>query len=581
MRLRAYLAAGIMLVATSLGAISPSLAQQSKPDSTQATAVGALPPSNCPNIQTQWYATGLVPSGYYKQSAPPYSCLPIPACTSNQVFSTSTESCGCPAGTSWDSSYSTCHAPCGGGAAWNGSSCTNICPGGTAWNGTTCASICTGGQTWNGSSCSCPSGSNWNGSSCITCGAGTSWNGSTCASICTGGQSWNGSACACPAGQVFAGGTCGTAASFSNFSVTPSTQTVGSNYTVSWGAFGSGVSVALNCSGANGAYYSLSPATGGSGVLQANAAGSTTCVATASNQWGSSSASVSLSAVCSSGLTWNGSACACPAGQVFAGGACGTPPSIGSFTVSPSSVNIGTNYTVGWSTSGTGVSSTLSCSGANPASYGLPGASGTGALSASTPGTTNCTLKSSNAWGSGTASVSGLLAACPTGTSWNGSKCISAAEAQCTANGGVWNGTSCANQSCAPTRTSYTLTACTRVWQSRRDTLWEHYGTLSNCSAKFAGVTFSGNTDAAWKHPRYDGGSPAGPYYSSGTYAHTVCANNAVPTTIAHGATWSGSISTSCGYLAANYPRNRVTITQMTCNNGTISNVNTTYTAPR
>lgn len=360
MRLRAYLAAAIVLVATSLAAISPSFAQ-SKPDSTQATAVGALPPSNCPNIQTQWYAAGVVPSGYYKQANPPYSCLPIPACAGNQVFSTGSESCGCPAGTTWNSGYNTCHTPCAGGTAWNGSSCANICPGGTswngsscasicsagtAWNGTTCASVCTGGQTWNGSSCSCPAGGNWNGSSCVTCGAGTSWNGSTCASICTGGQNWNGSACACPAGQAWNGSSCGVAPSIGGFSVSPAAQNVGTNYTVSWSTSGTSVSSTIQCSGAISANNSLVPATGGTAALANTAPGATSCVLTASNAWGSATAGAAVTSACPPGTAWNGTSCAvaattCPAMAMTNGWNTGS-------TLSNLNLITGNTYAQGW-----------------------------------------------------------------------------------------------------------------------------------------------------------------------------------------------------------------------------------------
>lgn len=111
-------------------------------DSADIPAPNAVVASNCPNIDTQWYAAGVVPAGYYKSiGASGHTagyCYPISSC---------------PAGTAWSGATE---------------SCQSICSGGTYWNGSACVAPCTGGQVWNGSSCACPSGQVWNGSSCGT-----------------------------------------------------------------------------------------------------------------------------------------------------------------------------------------------------------------------------------------------------------------------------------------------------------------------------------------------------------------------------------------------------------------------------
>lgn len=77
------------LIATA-AAVTPPVAAQSKPDSTQQSAQGPLTPSNCPNVTYQWYAAGTVPAGYYKANADG-NCYAIPSCTYG-----------------WDSSAQTC-----------------------------------------------------------------------------------------------------------------------------------------------------------------------------------------------------------------------------------------------------------------------------------------------------------------------------------------------------------------------------------------------------------------------------------------------------------------------------------------
>jgi len=399
-----------------------SFAQTS--DSTSVAGAGALTPSNCRNLAGTWYAAGQVPPGYYKQTASPYDCKPIPACPGNQFFNTGAESCQCSSGTSWDAAYGTCHTPCGGG---------------TAWNGASCASICAGGQVWNGASCACPTGSNWNGSSCATCAAGTSWNGSSCVSICMGGQTWNGSACACPSGQVWNGSTCGSTPNVGSFTMNPASQTVGSSFTLTWNVAGAST-LSVTCTGANPAFASLSPLTSGLRTLVASKAGSTTCAVTASNPYGSDTATDSASAVCPSGTSWNGSSCAsaclggqswngsacvCPSGQTWSGSACGVAPAFTNFTVSPTSLTVGLSYTVGWGTTGTGpMAVTLNCGGAAAAYYTLsPSSGGTGSLASGTPGSTTCVASASNAWGSVNVSAPAVTAVCPIGTSWTGSTC--------------------------------------------------------------------------------------------------------------------------------------------------------------
>ena len=351
-------------------------------DSTNVLGAGALPLSNCTNISGAWYAAGQVPAGYYKQTASPYYCKPIPACAGNQVFSTSSETCGCPAGTTWDASYGTCHA---------------------------------------------------------ACSAGTAWNGSSCASICSGGQTWNGSTCACPAGQVWNGTTCGAVPVISGFSMSPATQTVGSNYTLAWNVSGAS-SLGLTCTGATSMTGSLSPLTSGSGTIAASAPGTTTCTVKATNAYGSSTAADSSTASCAAGTTWNGSSCVssctggqtwngstctCPAGQVWNGSSCGYAPAFSTFSVTPSSVNVGSNYAVSWgiaSTSSTPVTVTMKCTGATAASYTLsPSSGGSGTLTAAAPGNTSCTSTASSSWGTATASSGTLTAACPAGTIWDSS----------------------------------------------------------------------------------------------------------------------------------------------------------------
>jgi len=363
----------------------PAQAQASKADSSLASPQGPLAPSNCPNITTQWYASGSVPSGYYKSNSDG-NCYPIPACASNQVWSGASQTCGCPSGSAWDSGYGTCHSPCASGTTWNGSSCV---------------SVCSGGQAWNGSVCVCPSGTNWNGS------------------------------------------TCGTPPAFTNFSASPTTATIGSsNYVLSWSTSGSPTSGSVSCSGSNGGSFSLSPVASGSGTIGASNPGSTTCTGTVSNSYGtSSSPALSLTAVCPSGTswngsscasvcsggqTWNGSACVCPSGQVWNGSTCGVAPAMTSFSVSPASVQVGTNYTVSWGSSGTApVTVTMSCTGANAASYTLsPSASGSGNLPASNAGSTTCSATASNAWGSSTSSGVSVTASCPGDQHWSGSACV-------------------------------------------------------------------------------------------------------------------------------------------------------------
>jgi hypothetical protein len=165
---------------------------------------------------------------------------------------------------------------------------------------------------------------------------------------------------------------------------------------------------------------------------------------TAANPYGSDAATDSASAVCLSGTSWNGSSCAsvcsggqswngsacvCPTGQTWSGSACGVSPVFTSFTVSPASLTVGSSYTVGWGTTGTGpVAVTLSCGGAAPAYYTLsPSSGGVGSLASETPGSTTCVASASNAWGSTNVSAPAVNAACPTGTSWNGSTCAAAA----------------------------------------------------------------------------------------------------------------------------------------------------------
>lgn len=116
----------------------PAAAQQI--DSTDIPAPNAVAPSNCPNIDIQWYGTGLMPANYFKSNgAGGYTagyCYPIENCA---------------AGTTWNSTTQACQANCGAGTSWNGSSCVSICTGGQVWNGSTCA--CPAGQTMVGGVC--------------------------------------------------------------------------------------------------------------------------------------------------------------------------------------------------------------------------------------------------------------------------------------------------------------------------------------------------------------------------------------------------------------------------------------------
>lgn len=391
---------------------------QLKPDSTQVTAQGPLTPSNCPNITTQWYASGSVPAGYYKSNADG-NCYPIPACPSNQVWNKASQVCACSSGTSWDSSYSTCHVACGGGTSWNGSICASSCSPGTAWNGSTCASLCTGGQAWNGSACTCPVGTTWNGS------------------------------------------TCGTPPAFTGFSASPTTQTIGSgDYILSWSASGSPTSGSVSCTGANGGSFALSPASGGSGKILVSAPGTTNCTGTLVNSYGSTTSTslvltascpggtswsnLSCSSLCSGGQSWNGNACACPTGQVWNGSLCGIAPLFSSFGISPTAVNVGSNYGVSWGVLGSGpVTVALNCNGATSTSYTLsPPSGGSGVMTATAPGTTNCYASATSAWGTASASSGALTATCPGGTTWNGSRCAVTAPPACPANY-WWDGTSC------------------------------------------------------------------------------------------------------------------------------------------
>lgn len=105
----------------------------------------------------------------------------------------------------------------------------------------------------------------------------------------------------------------------------------------------------------------------------------------------------------------------------------------------PVSQTVGANYSVNWTTGGTGpVSVAMTCSGANPVSYALsPSSGGSGSFAASHPGTTNCTAIASSAWGSASASSASLAAVCPVGTVWNGGSCATAATPQSGLNGKV------------------------------------------------------------------------------------------------------------------------------------------------
>lgn len=379
-------------------------AQVAKPDSTQVSASPPLTPSNCRNITWQWYASGSVPTGYYKANSDG-NCYPIPTCPSNQVWNDGSQVCACPSGRSWDSAYGTCHAPCGGGTAWNGSTCASICSAGAAWNGSSCASICTGGQTWNGSGCSCA--------------VGTAWNGSTC----------------------------GGPPAFTGFSASPMAQTIGSGgYVLSWSTSGGPTSGSVTCTGANAGAFALSPVSGGSGSIAVNSPGSTNCTGSVANSYGSAtSTTIALTANCPSGTSWNGStcgslcsggqvsngsACACPSGQVWNGSSCGYAPVITGFSVSPRAVNVGSNYGVSWSTSGSGpVTVTMNCSGATSASYTLsPSSAGSGAVTAAVPGTTDCLASAASPWGSASASSGTLNAVCPGGQQWNAASrtCVAA-----------------------------------------------------------------------------------------------------------------------------------------------------------
>jgi hypothetical protein len=88
---------------------------------------------------------------------------------------------------------------------------------------------------------------------------------------------------------------------------------VGTSYSFSWAASGTGVSLVLNCTGVNTAYYGL-PSASGSGTLPTSAPGTTNCSITASSSWGSTSANVAgVTASCPGDTVWNGSTCAAAA----------------------------------------------------------------------------------------------------------------------------------------------------------------------------------------------------------------------------------------------------------------------------
>lgn len=454
---------------------SSANSQQSNDDSASLNGAAALPGTNCPNIQTQWYGPGLTPAGYYKSNLDG-NCYPIPACPGNQTWQAGPQVCGCTLPLIWDAPWATCHLPCVGG---------------TAWDGTTCANICTGGRVWDGSQC-----------------------------VCTG-------------GRVFNGSTCGFAPAFGNFSVGPNAVLIGSgNYTVNWGITGDGpLSATLSCSGANTAAYALVPPAGGSGALAATAQGVTNCQATASNAWGvTNSTIVSVSANCPGGTTWNGttcqsvctggrtwdgfqcvcpisgqtwdgSACVCPMGQVANATSCGFPPAFGTFTITPPNVTVGTSdHTVNWAITGSGtITATINCTGDNPMSGSLvPAASGSGVLPAPNAGNTTCIATATNAWGTTNSAPVAVTASCHPSTTRVANACV------CSVTGAVWTGTQCEctggqvsnGTSCgfAPTFTNFSMTPPVLEIGSGGYTVnWATTGTSNtvtlNCSGANSGST--------------------------------------------------------------------------------------------
>lgn len=149
-------------------------------------------------------------------------------------------------------------------------------------------------------------------------------------------------------------------------------------------------------------------------------------ICSAGTAWNGSS----CGSLCSGGQSWNGSACACPAGQAWNGSSCGYAPAFTGFSVSPTAVNVGSNYGVSWSTSGSGpVTVTMNCSGATSASYTLsPSAGGSGVVTATAPGTTNCLASAASPWGSTSAASGALNAVCAGGQQWDAASraCVAA-----------------------------------------------------------------------------------------------------------------------------------------------------------
>lgn len=157
MWMKKFLGGALLAFLCAFAAFLPH-AQAQNLDSSKVNGAGALQPSYCPNVNGVWYPWGSVPGGYYKAKSGAGDCKPIPACPSNQIFSTDAEMCMCPAGTIWDGAYGSCHVACTGGRIWNGYTCVLTaasCTPTQTWNGSSCVDqpVCTSGQTWNGSAC--------------------------------------------------------------------------------------------------------------------------------------------------------------------------------------------------------------------------------------------------------------------------------------------------------------------------------------------------------------------------------------------------------------------------------------------
>lgn len=412
--------------------------------------------------------------------------------------STTTSSCSSPGGT----------PSCPSGQWWNGTACTS---GGGTTSGT-CDSTLTGLL---GSGChnmgnayfdSAMTRYVWPNTTAVKeCTA--SWvsgctTGSSTGTVCPSSQYWNGSACVaqppppppggCPSGQYWNGSACVTS------TTPPGGATACSDGIDNDGDGKIDYPADTGCYGPSDPDEIIPPSSGStcpsfahemSGFCMLNndtsRCASYSNASTEANYTSAQCGSGTTSATCPTGQYWNGSSCVtsttsgnCPSGQYWY-----VPPgsTTGSCTSNPTPPPSGTTCPSGqwWNGSScTPVTSppptTSSCPSGQYWYY--PSGGGTGyCVSNTTPPPSSTTCPSGQYW-SGTACVSsttpppttstsctggqywsGSLCVCSSGTTWNGSSCVSACSS-----GQYWNGTSCVSSTTTPPPTTPppTTTTC-------------------------------------------------------------------------------------------------------------------------